>query len=154
MAPTPPGQRQTRVKYFRVRKNSGGTWTCVVTYKAPYGSTIRTHTVWKSKAEAEAKGLSESAIHNGIVGPPKRRERGSGMPRQPESRQRIQKLLYSSHFCQACSVGTRADPIPTSNKRAAEFGIEYLPRHTVFYCRACAMQFATDFANQIDVLAE
>lgn len=93
------------------------------------------------------------------------RQRGSAYPRRPEARTRIVALtrsieprgrgvVYSRETCDECSVGSREAPIPNYHKRLAEFRIHVGKNISVYLCRGCALQFAEDFASQLEVLTE
>lgn len=100
------------------------------------------------------------------------RSRGSASPRPPEARRRIVPInpfqggalatygpertsVYDSRStCGECSVGTKEDPIPSTNKRKGEFRIYIAKNLSVDLCRGCALQFAEDFASELETLTE
>lgn len=82
-------------------------------------------------------------------------ERGTATRNEVMSRLRISKInSYKPPTCQECSVGTKDNPIPKSNKVYAEFRVFVGKHGDTALCRECAMQFAEDFANQLGVLTE
>lgn len=80
----------------------------------------------------------------------------SGFPKASEetSRRRIVAISAGRTFvgCQDCSVGTRDNPIPLGRKRRADFTISIGKHSQISLCRGCALQFAEDFAAQLEVL--
>lgn len=73
--------------------------------------------------------------------------------RPVESRTRIVVLpSYTKTTCSECSVGTRDNPIPRHLKNVAEFEIRVGKHGASPLCRDCAMQFAEDFASQLETL--
>ena len=83
--------------------------------------------------------------------------RGDADPRDPAiARDRVEILRpkYGPRgvFCDECSTGTRQEPIPHTKKRVAEFAIKIGKHGYHTLCRACALRFAEDFFNQLEVL--
>lgn len=82
--------------------------------------------------------------------------RGDADPIEPTARERVTILTPrygpGGVYCDECSTGTRQAPIPHTKKRVAEFAIRLGKHGYHTLCRGCALQFASDFFNQLEVL--